>query len=59
MDVTGLAELLTTIFEGIASIDLKTINFDYLGQILDFFHPIWNPIWEMVEEFLKGYFYPA
>ena len=59
MDVTGLAELMTTILEGIANIDLKLINFDYLGPILDFFYPIWNPIWEIVEEFLKGYFYPA
>ena len=31
MDFTGLAALLQTILEGIANIDLKTINFDYLG----------------------------
>ncbi len=57
MDVTGFAELMTTILEGIANIDLRTINFDYLGSLLDIVAPVWNPIWEYVEEFLKDIFY--
>lgn len=59
MDVTGLAELLTTIFESIANLDLKTLNFDYLSNLLDIVAPIWNPIWQLVENFLKDIFYPA
>lgn len=57
MDVTGFAELMTTILEGIANLDLKTINFDYLGELLDLVAPIWNPIWAYVESFLMDIFY--
>ena len=56
MDVTGFAELMTTILEGIANIDLRTINFDYLGSLLDIVAPVWNPIWAAVNEFLNEYF---
>ncbi len=59
MDVTGFAELMTTILEGIANLDLKTINFDSLGQLLDLVAPVWNPIWEYVEGFLMDIFYAA
>lgn len=57
MDVTGLAELMKVIFEGIANLDLKTINFDSLAALLDLVAPIWNPIWQVVEDFLKDIFY--
>ncbi len=57
MDFTGLAQLTTTILEGIANLDLKTINFDYLGELLDLVAPIWNPIWAYVTEFLMDIFY--
>ena len=57
MDFTGLAELMTTILEGIANLDLKMINFDYLGKLLDLVAPVWNPIWAYVTEFLMDIFY--
>lgn len=57
MDITGFATLITTILEGIANLDLKTINFDYLGQLLDLVAPVWNPIWASVSEFLMEFFY--
>ncbi len=57
MDFTGLAELMTTILEGIANLDLKMINFDYLGKLLDIVAPVWNPIWAYVTEFLMDIFY--
>ena len=57
MDITGLADLITTIVEGIANLDLRTINFDYLGELLDLVAPIWNPIWKSVTEFLMDIFY--
>ncbi len=57
MDITGFAELITTILEGIANLDLKTINFDYLGSLLDIVAPIWNPIWAAVVEYLKDFIY--
>ncbi len=59
MDFTGFAELMTTILQGIANLDLKTINFDSLGKLLDLIAPIWNPIWEYVESFLMDIFYAA
>lgn len=57
MDITGFAELMTTILEGIANLDLKMINLDYLGELLDMVAPIWNPIWVAVSEFLMEIFY--
>ena len=50
MDFTGITELITTILEGIANFDMKTINFDYLGELLDLVAPIWNPIWTAINE---------
>lgn len=57
MDFTGLAELMKTILNGIANLDLRMINFDYLGELLDLIAPIWNPIWAYVNEFLMDIFY--
>ena len=57
MDFTGLTELMTTILEGIANLDLRMINFDSLGKLLDLVAPIWNPIWAYVTEFLMDIFY--
>ena len=57
MDITGFAQLMTTILEGIANLDLKMINLDYLGRLLDTVAPIWNPIWAKVSEFLMEIFY--
>lgn len=59
MDFTGLSALMTTILEGIANIDLRMINFDDLGKLLDIVAPIWNPIWVYVSEFLMDIFYAA
>lgn len=57
MDFTGLTELMTTILEGIANLDLRMINFDSLGKLLDLVAPVWNPIWAYVTEFLMDIFY--
>lgn len=59
MDVTGLAALMKTVLDGIANLDLKTLNFDYLSELLDIVAPIWNPIWAAVSQFLMDIFYPA
>lgn len=59
MDFTGISDLMTTILEGIANIDLRMINFDDLGKLLDIVAPIWNPIWVYVSEFLMDIFYAA
>lgn len=59
MDFTGISALMTTILEGIANIDLRMINFDDLGKLLDIVAPIWNPIWVYVSEFLMDIFYAA
>ncbi len=55
MDITGFADLMMTIMNAIASLDLKTINFDFLGELLDVVAPIWNPIWAYVVEILQTF----
>lgn len=56
IDTAGIEELIYTIAEGIANFDIKTLDLDFLGELLTLVAPIWNPIWAMVNEFLAVYF---
>lgn len=56
IDTTGLQELIFSLFEMIANLDLKTLNFDYLATALTFFAPVWNPIWAAVSQWLEANF---
>ncbi len=56
IDTTGLQELIITFLDMIANFDIKSLDFDYLGTILTFFAPIWNPIWAAVNEWLETNF---
>ncbi|MBQ7837260.1 MAG: hypothetical protein IJ395_01430 [Clostridia bacterium] len=56
VDTTGIQELILTILKAIATFDIKTLDFDYLGVVLTMIAPVWNPIWAAVNEFLHEYF---
>lgn len=56
IDTTGIEELIYTIAEAIANFDIKTVDLDFLGELLTLVAPIWNPIWAAVNEFLAVYF---
>ena len=56
IDTTGIQELLLTILKAIATFDIKTVDLDFLGALLTMIAPVWNPIWEAVNEFLYEYF---
>ena len=56
IDTTGIEELIMTIMTAIANLDLKSLDLDFLGEILTKIAPIWNPIWAAVNNFLALYF---
>ncbi len=56
IDTTGLQELIIAFLDMIANFDIKSLDFDYLGTLLTFFAPIWNPIWAAVNEWLDANF---
>lgn len=55
IDTTGIEELIMTIFTAIANFDLKSLNFDFLGELLTAIAPIWNPIWAAITDLLREY----
>lgn len=58
MDVNtqGIQDLIMTIATAIANFDMKTLNFDFVAELLTKFAPIWNPIWVAVSNFLATKF---
>ncbi|MBE6771731.1 MAG: hypothetical protein E7547_06280 [Ruminococcaceae bacterium] len=48
----GIEELIYVFFKSIAEFDIKTLDFDWIPALVTFFAPIWNPIWEVVNEWL-------
>ncbi len=56
LDTTGIQDLILAFFKYLSEFDIKEINFDYLGDILTYIAPIWNPIWAAVNEWLYEVF---
>ena len=56
IDTTGIQNLILTFFKMLSEVDLKTIDFDFLGTVLTTIAPIWNPIWAAVNEWLNATF---
>jgi hypothetical protein len=52
VDTKALEDLIVGFFQWIITFDPKTINVEYLSQLLTTFAPIWNPIWKAIGEFL-------
>lgn len=56
IDTTGAQDLILALFKYLSEFDIKEINFDYLGTILTYIAPVWNPIWAYVNELLGEWF---
>lgn len=56
LDTTGIQDLILAFFKYLSEFDIKEINFDYLGDVLTYIAPIWNPIWAAVNEWLYEVF---
>lgn len=52
VSTTGMEDLIYTFFEGILQLNLKDMDFDYLGELLTLVAPVWNPIWTAINEWL-------
>lgn len=58
MDISteGLQQLILTFLDGLANLDLKSLDLDFIGDLLTKIAPIWNPIWEIITAWLEGNF---
>lgn len=56
IETQGIQDLIFTIINAIANFDIKTLNFDFVAELLTKFAPIWNPIWVAVSNFLETRF---
>ncbi|MCQ2476145.1 MAG: hypothetical protein MJ173_09645 [Clostridia bacterium] len=56
IETQGIQDLILTIINAIANFDIKTLNFDFVAELLTKFAPIWNPIWVAVSNFLETRF---
>ncbi len=56
VDVTGLQDLILAFVQWVFNFDAKTINTELIPQLLTIAAPIWNPIWELVNQFLNEWF---
>ncbi len=56
VDFTGLQDLILTFVQWVFDFDAKTINTDTWAELLTIVSPIWNPIWELVNQFLNEWF---
>lgn len=56
IDTTGIQELMLQFFKMIAELDFKSLNLDFMGELLTKIAPIWNPIWAAVNEWLNAIF---
>lgn len=57
MDINteGIQALILTFINALANLDLKALDFDFLGDILTKISPLWNPIWEIVTAWLERF----
>ena len=56
IDTTGIQNLILAFFKFLSEFDIKTLDFDFLGTVLTYIAPIWNPIWATVSEYLSAWF---
>ncbi|MBQ2846727.1 MAG: hypothetical protein IJE74_00530 [Clostridia bacterium] len=56
IDTTGIQNLILAFFKFLSEFDIKSLDFDFLGTVLTYIAPIWNPIWAAVNEWLHANF---
>ncbi len=52
----GIQDLILAAANALANLDLKTIELDWLAELLTKYSHIWNPIWAAVNVFLERWF---
>lgn len=56
INTQGIQELILAAVNALANLDLKTLEFDWLAELLTKYSSIWNPIWATVNVFLERWF---
>lgn len=56
LTTAGIEELIIVIADAIANFDIKTLDLNFIAELLTKYHDIWNPIWVAVNNFLELYF---
>ena len=56
INTQGIQELILTIANALANFDLKTLELDWLAELLTKYSSIWTPIWAAVNVFLERWF---
>ena len=56
INTEGIQELFLTFVNALANLDLKTLDLDWLAELLTKYSSIWNPIWAAVNVFLETWF---
>lgn len=56
INTQGIQELILTIANTLANLDIKTLELDWLAELLTKYSSIWNPIWAAVNVFLERWF---
>lgn len=56
INTEGIEQLFLAIANAIANLDIKTLDFDWLAELLTKYSAIWNPIWAAVNIFLENWF---
>ena len=56
INTAGIQELFLAMVNALANFDIKTLDFDWLAELLTKYSDIWNPIWATVNVFLENWF---
>lgn len=56
INTEGIQQLFLTFVNALANLDIKTLDFDWLAELLTKYSSIWNPIWAAVNVFLEKWF---
>lgn len=56
INTQGIQELILAAVNALANFDLKTLELDWLAELLTKYSSIWNPIWATVNVFLERWF---
>ena len=56
VDTEGLRNLITALMNLLFQLDIRVIDSETTAKLLTVFWPIWNPIWEAVNDWLGATF---
>lgn len=56
INTDGIQQLFLAFANALANLDIKTLDFDWLAELLTKYSSVWNPIWAAVNVFLENWF---